>query len=188
MFDAVFALWPLLVLVVAVAALRFYADLQGPGKGGKRLEVVARSEFFTASELAFHKTLAGAVSGKPVAVYPKVRALDLVKPKSGENYQTTLNKLRGQHVDWLLVSLPSFKPLIAIELDGASHGSGRQRNADGNKDAALNQAKLPVLRVSTRAMPDVTRLRELLAPHLPPDVAIAPVIVELPKPSPVPTD
>jgi very-short-patch-repair endonuclease len=71
-------------------------------------------------------------------------------------------------VDYLVVSLPNFQPVMAIELDGKSHGSEKQQKGDAVKDQAFNSAGLPLVRVPvSRDLSDVMLL-SILEPYLKP--------------------
>jgi very-short-patch-repair endonuclease len=123
--------------------------------------------FFNASETDAYRSLRQALYGQSLVVLPKVRLLDLVQPLEGEMRLGTLNRLRGMHVDFVVVSVPEFRPLVALELDGWSHGSQRQQARDAVKDEALRQAGLPIMRVQSRDMSSKERVLAILEPHVP---------------------
>ena len=78
-------------------------------------------------------------------LFRSVRLNDLLEA-AGDNKQATNNRINRMHVDFVLLSQPDFQPLVAIELDGASHSSDRQQTRDAKKDAALKAAGLPLER------------------------------------------
>jgi hypothetical protein len=63
----------------------------------------------------------------------------------------------------LLVCDQDALPLLAIELDDASHRRSDRRRADETKDRASRYAGLPLVRWNVRAMPNVEELRATLA-------------------------
>jgi hypothetical protein len=77
-----------------------------------------------------------------------VRLADVVVPEPFSRGAFAV--VSQKHVDFLLCEPVSTRPLLVIELDGATHGgagSGRQKERDAAKDAACASAGVPVLRV-----------------------------------------
>jgi very-short-patch-repair endonuclease len=69
----------------------------------------------------------------------------------------------------LVVSLQNFQPVMAIELDGKSHGSEKQQQRDAVKDQAFKTAGVPLVRIPvSRDLSDVMLL-SILEPHLNPE-------------------
>ncbi len=122
--------------------------------------------FFTKSESVFYKQLLGALHGQPFAIFPKVRLSDLFHIASNENSLKARNKLSQKHVDYVIVVLPACQPVLAIELDGPSHDSPKQRTRDADKDAAFESAGMALLRVRTDEKPNLEGLRAVLSTHL----------------------
>jgi hypothetical protein len=58
--------------------------------------------------------------------------------------------VRQKHVDFLLCDREKVGPVLVIELDDASHQREDVRERDGAKDAILQAAGLPILRVTER--------------------------------------
>ncbi|MCK5490270.1 MAG: DUF2726 domain-containing protein [Candidatus Pacebacteria bacterium] len=59
-------------------------------------------------------------------VLSKVRIEDFVKVKTGiaKNKRFGFrNKIKSRHIDFLICDLATTKPILAIELDGASHNN-----------------------------------------------------------------
>jgi hypothetical protein len=122
--------------------------------------------FFTRSENDFFGLLQRTLEGRNVMVFPKVRVADVLESAGGG--LGGFNRISQKHVDYLLVSLPNFQPVMAIELDGKSHGSEKQQQRDAVKDQAFKSANLPLVRVPvSRDLSDVM-LRSILEPHLKP--------------------
>jgi Protein of unknown function (DUF2726) len=122
--------------------------------------------FFTRSENDFFGLLQRTLEGRSVIVFPKVRVADVLETNSGG--LAGFNRISQKHVDYLLVSLPNFQPIMAIELDGKSHGSEKQQKGDAVKDQAFKSAGVPLVRVPvSRDLSDVMLL-SILEPHLKP--------------------
>jgi Protein of unknown function (DUF2726) len=122
--------------------------------------------FFTRSENEFFGLLQRTLEGRNVMVFPKARVADVLE-STGDG-RAGFNRISQKHVDYLLVSLPNFQPVMAIELDGKSHGSEKQQKGDAVKDQAFKSAGLPLVRVPvSRDLSDVMLL-SILEPHLKP--------------------
>lgn len=81
-----------------------------------------RDDFLSPSELSFFKVL-DIVVGTKVIICPKVSLKDIffVTARDRSQQTTYLNKIDRKHVDFLLCSRDSLKPLCGIELDDLSH-------------------------------------------------------------------
>ena len=162
-------------LLVAVVVLRLFLEsrlkkffrsqekkLEKNSPETFRFELESKT-FFTQSESVFYKQLLGALHGQPFVIFPKVRLYDLFDIVRNENSLKARNKISQKHVDYVIVALPACQPVLAIELDGSSHNSQRQRARDTDKDAAFKSAGLPLIRVRTDEKPNLERL---LSAHL----------------------
>ena len=54
--------------------------------------------------------------------------------------------VRARHVDFVLVDA-DWQPLLAVEVDGASHADPRARETDALKDRILTAAGIPLVRL-----------------------------------------
>lgn len=114
---------------------------------------------FTALERALSRT--------PYRVFPNVRLNDLFKITAETQRGAVYARLRDKHVDFLIVeSTAAYRPVLAIELDGASHQSERQQHRDGVKDVAFRSAGLKLLRLPSRVS-SPEELGQLLPAELP---------------------
>ncbi len=167
-FGALSGLWPVLVVLAlgALLAVAFRGAFSGISKDDKGesaapLEVRARRYFFTQAERACYALLLEVTRDSGHTVFAKVRLNDLIEA-TGEARQATNNRINRQHVDFVLLSQPEFKPVMVIELDGASHESRAQQTRDAKKDAALRAAGLPLVRLPNGATRE--QLRGVLEP------------------------
>jgi hypothetical protein len=112
------------------------------------------------AERSFFGVLSDAVNGRYL-VFAKVRLADLVwLPKGTERRQTHVNRVQSKHIDFLVCDHREVRPLLAIELDDASHGRPDRVTRDQFVDAALSAAGLPFLRVAARKAYNVAQVRE----------------------------
>ena len=69
-------------------------------------------------------------------------------------------------MDFLLVELPNYRPVLAIELDGTSHETEKQQYRDAVKDVAFKSGGLLLVRLDARQPHTPSSIREVLAAHL----------------------
>ena len=158
----------LIVFAVIVVALLVFATMKGRGSSQRddsslALELKRKRYFFSQAERVFFVALLNATKDLPITVLSKVRLNDLLEA-TGDNRQATNNRINRMHVDFVLLSQPDFQPIVAIELDGASHTSDRQQVRDTKKDAAFKAAGLPLKRFPNGVQP--AQFAQILEPYL----------------------
>lgn len=122
--------------------------------------------FFSRDENAFFGTLEKVLAGTPYRVFPNVRLDDLFDVQKGAP-KGTRNRIQNKHVDFLIVDArDAYRPVLAIELDGRSHESGKQQYRDAVKDVAFKSAGLKLIRLTSRTY-RAEELRETLRADLP---------------------
>lgn len=100
------------------------------------------------------------VAGDSYYLFAKVRLADLLwLPKGTEKRQTHLNRITAKHVDFVLCSRDTVRPLVAIELDDSSHQRQLRVQRDAFVDEALAAAGLPLVRVRAQEAYNVGELR-----------------------------
>ncbi|MEM9346207.1 MAG: DUF2726 domain-containing protein [Planctomycetota bacterium] len=150
---------------------RKYTHSSSP-KTGKKQEnvhqelnhyVLARS-LLTDAELNFKNTLENAVP-RDTAIMCKVRMEDVVEVERGVEFrvrQQHRGHVKSRHFDFVICDRSSLRPLLAIELDDASHRSDQARMSDAKKDAICRVAGLPMLRVRVRGSYDRHELKRAI--------------------------
>jgi hypothetical protein len=84
-------------------------------------------------------------------VFSKVRLADIFSPAvSGKHYMAAFNKISSKHVDFLVCSKKTTKPLYAIELDDKSHQSAKVIERDDFVNKLFAQTELKLIRVQAR--------------------------------------
>ena len=148
----------------------------GAGKaedGGRQAYVYrAQPAVFSDGELAFLPALRAALplltkiagASEPPMLLAHVRLADVVTPEPFS--RGGLAVVSQKHVDFLLCEPVTTRPLLVIELDGASHGSERQRDRDAAKDAACRSAGVPMLRVAVAGAYKPEALAQAMAERL----------------------
>lgn len=109
----------------------------------ERLAVRAKRYFFTMSERQFYGLLRLAVPDH-CEVFPNVRLSDLFLTQEGD--REARRALLDKHVDFVVVLLPDYTPLVALELDGPSHDTAQQQYRDAVKNTVFLSGGLPAQR------------------------------------------
>jgi len=152
--------------------------LDGPGEGDggsgeKRVYGYRpRPAVLSDGERAFLPALRAALplltkiagASEPPMLLAHVRLADVVTPEPFS--RGGLAVVSQKHVDFLLCEPVTTRPLLVIELDGASHGSERQRDRDAAKDAACRSAGVPMLRVAVAGAYKPEALAQAMAERL----------------------
>ena len=118
----------------------------------------------TAGELRFYKMLLQCVP-KGLTVFVKVRLMDLVSVPDYA-WREYGAKGSGMHLDFVLADANTLLPCLVIELDDKSHWRPDVRERDAFKDAALESAGLPMLRVTAAGRYDAAAIRGQIASAL----------------------
>ncbi|MFV2043776.1 MAG: DUF2726 domain-containing protein [Anaerolineales bacterium] len=120
-----------------------------PSKALVGLPYRLRDGFLSPAELSYYKVLTS-VLGPKATVCAKVRLADILfVPRPSENIGF-FNRIAQRHVDFVLCESSNMKPVLAIELDDASHSRPARSERDIFMDEALHAAGLPILRVTPR--------------------------------------
>jgi len=85
-------------------------------------------------------------------VFAKVRLEDVVSAHAvdGKVQSAARGHIKSRHIDFLLTDV-AFRPMLAVEVDGASHRSERAATADEMKDQILASAGVPLVRLRVGA-------------------------------------
>ena len=92
----------------------------GSGRGKNDLPYRLRGNFLSAAELAFYRVLEQAV-GQTYSINNKVRLWDVLYVPRRDDGRAHENKISSKHIDFLLCDPSTMQPVLAIELDDASH-------------------------------------------------------------------
>lgn len=76
-------------------------------------------------------------------IFPKMRIADMLDIPNGHDYYRMRNKILPKHIDFLVCD-KNFKPAVAIEINGASHNSFKQQEADRIKNDMFKDSGLPL--------------------------------------------
>lgn len=150
------------------AILRLFGFGGGGTSAGSQLPYRLRDDFLSPAELSFCKVLQ-LVAKDRALVCAKVNLADIFfVPRGGEGQQSYRNKIDRKHVDFLLCEPTTMKPMVAIELDDASHQRADRVERDQFVDGVFQSAGLPLLHVAVRQGYNVAEIAAALTPYLSP--------------------
>lgn len=125
----------------------------------KRLPYRVRDDFLSPAERSFFGVLQRSVNGRAV-VFAKVRVADLIYVRRGEGKTRHQNRINSKHIDFVLCSLDSVRPLAAIELDDSSHQRKDRIVRDDFLESVFEAAELPLIRFPVRRQYDIREVSE----------------------------
>jgi hypothetical protein len=103
--------------------------------------------FLSPTELSYYRVL-NSILGPRATICTKVGLSDIIFVSKTDQYMRFFNRISQRHVDFLLCEPSAMKPVLAIELDDASHNRPSRKERDLFLDKAFGAAGLPILRVS----------------------------------------
>lgn len=92
--------------------------------------LLTKNEYYSYKKLKQYADAAG------LLICPKVRLLDIIEPRSGENYRALLGKIKSKHVDFLICD-QDLRIKGVVELDDGSHDRSDRQERDKFVDQAL---------------------------------------------------
>jgi len=109
----------------------------------------AVAEVLNGGEQELYRELLTRTGGRQIMVTPKMRVLDTLEPtRMTELTQPERDYAFRAHFDLVLVETQSFKPVAAVELDGATHEQDPlTMERDRLKNSICEKVGLPLLRV-----------------------------------------
>ena len=123
-----------------------------------------RNYFFSAAERSLYEILCRLTPEH--TVFAKVRLADLVRVQvSGREFWQRFDSIKAKHVDFVVCD-EALAPVVAVELDDASHDEADRLARDQFVDSVLQSAALPIVHVRAKRGYVIDEIRQLLAPHL----------------------
>ncbi len=149
-----------------LAIFRIFGLKPASASAQSTLPYRCKDYLLTAAERSFFAVLQQAV-GEQYWVFPKVRVNDVIDVKAaGSEWRTYLHKIDRKHIDFLLCDRDTVRPVLAIELDDASHNRDDRKSRVQFLDAAFTAARLPLLHIPAKrgyAVPEVrAKIAELV--------------------------
>lgn len=126
-----------------------------------------RKQFImTQAENTFLRALRSAI-GNNYEILPQVHLATFLDHKvNGQNWMGAKSKIDRKSVDFLICSKGYYNPLVAVELDDASHSSPKRVARDAEVDAYMASANMPIVHIKWRSTYSVDEIRAALATYL----------------------
>lgn len=120
-------------------------ETTGPEIGIDFTNAYQAQQLFTRNEWQNYKTLRDVAEVKGYVICPKVRLLDIVKPRNGEKkYKTLLYKIQSKHVDFVICD-QNMNIKAIIELDDKTHDTEKGKERDAFVDTVLRSVGYKVI-------------------------------------------
>lgn len=121
------------------------------------------ASLLTPAERSFFGVLQKAV-GDRALIFAKVRVGDLLYVPRGKGMRAHQNRINSKHVDFVLCTVDTVRPLAAVELDDASHDRPDRADRDDFLNEAFHAATLPLYRFAARRQYDLREVAEAIRP------------------------
>ena len=150
-----FLFWILLVFFLSIIVLVKHRARQA-------LPYRRRDRLMSKSEEFFLRTLRIAV-GEMYDIYPQINLSRILYVKADVAHpQKFYNRIDRKSVDFLLCDKKTNRPILAIELDDASHFFAHRVRRDKFVDSTFGAAKMPLLHIPTQRAYDATQLKNAI--------------------------
>ena len=132
-----------------------------PADEPEELPYFVRDDFFSAAEASFFRVLKTVV-GENLVICPKVSLAEIFYVSRPDVNLPYFNKINRKHVDFVLCSPKTLKPVLAIELDDASHQRADRVERDEFVDDVFSTAGLRLIHVPVQRAYNTQELQALL--------------------------
>lgn len=116
-------------------------------------ESYQKKYLLTRNEWHEYKKLRNYAEAAGLQICPKVRLLDIIEPRKGENYRSLLAKIQSKHVDFLICD-QDLRIKGILELDDGSHDQKDRIQRDAFVDEILTSVGYKV--IHTRSITETT--------------------------------
>lgn len=117
----------------------------------EKLPYKVKDNFLTGTEFSFYHSL-NLYVGEKAVICPKVglKEFFFVGKGVGKDYMKHFGKISQKHVDFLLCSPSTMKPICGIELDDISHTNKKSYQRDLFVEKAYKDANFELIRLSSK--------------------------------------
>lgn len=160
----------LLVVVVFAVIVAIYANSRRKigrvDKSAVEYHYTRKQFIMTKTENEFYHALQQAI-GTSYMIYPQAHLDTFLDHKvKGQDWRAALSKIQRKSVDFLICNREYYNPLVAIELDDASHENEDRRARDEKVEAICREAEMPLVRLRWQHEYNTDELLRLVAPYL----------------------
>jgi hypothetical protein len=124
-----------------------------------------RDDFLSRAEASFYHVLKS-MMGERLLIFPKVSLAEIFFVSQNQDYQSYQNKIDRKRVDFLLCDPKTLKPVLAIELDDASHQRPDRQERDEFVEKVFADARLPLARIPVRPAYNTQELASIFQPAM----------------------
>lgn len=154
--------WIILLIAVGLLVLQSTKGPRNKGTSSEKSEnlpYVLKRYLMSRAERSFFGVLEQVTDSSKYYIFPQVSLNNLVTVEKGTgSYQTYHNKVDRKSVDFVLFDKSALSPVLAIELDDASHDREDRQERDAFVDGVLAKVGLPLLHVRAQAAYDPKQL------------------------------
>jgi hypothetical protein len=154
--------WWIILIVLGLLVLQFVKGSRGKGTSSGKpedLPYVLKRYLMSKAERSFFGVLEQVTDTSKYYIFPQMSLSNLVDVEKGTgSYQAFHNKIDRKSVDFVLFDRSSISPVIAIELDDASHDRTDRQERDAFVDQVLARAGLALLHVKAQTAYDPKEL------------------------------
>jgi hypothetical protein len=108
-----------------------------------------RDDFLSPAEFSFFKVLSSLV-GSRMVIQSKVRLADIFFVARPNENISSFNRIAQRHIDFLLCTPTTMKPVLGIELDDSTHNNSTRQQRDIFVDQVFQAAGLPLLHIPAK--------------------------------------
>ena len=138
----------------------------------KTLPYRVRDDFLSPAELSFYKVL-GSVISPDYIILTKVRLADIFFVSRPNENLSYLNRISQRHIDILLCTTTTIKPVVGIELDDASHSQSTRKQRDEFVDQVFLTAGLPLVHMPVQRAYTSQEIMSRLEQYLNNDLSVS---------------
>jgi hypothetical protein len=119
-----------------------------------------RDDFLSPAEISFYHVLQNVI-GDGAVICPKVSLGDLFYAKTGDygKNRSWMNRIDRKHVDFLVCTAKTMRPIFGVELDDSSHRREQRMERDRFVNRVFSAAGLPLARVKAQAQYNTRELK-----------------------------
>jgi len=154
--------WWIVLAVLALLVLQSTKGSRNKGTSSEKSEdlpYVLKRYLMSKAERSFFGVLEQVADSSRYYIFPQVSLNNLVTVEKGTgSYQAFHNKVDRKSVDFVLFDRSTISPVLALELDDASHDREDRQERDAFVDRVLAKAGLPLLHVRAQAAYDPKQL------------------------------
>ena len=154
--------WIILLIAVGLLVLQSTKGSRNKGISSEKsdnLPYVLKGCLMSKAERSFFGVLEQVTDSSKYYLFPQVSLGNLVDVEKGTgSYQTHRNRVDRKSIDFVLCDRSTLSPVLAVELDDASHERKDRQERDAFVDGVLAKAGLPLLHARTQTAYDPKQL------------------------------